>query len=67
MYYQCLNSDCSAYQEITPLFEDSEESCPLCGSKKGKVVSNDRLEEGLEAGVFFNIDPTTGKRAKKKK
>ncbi len=64
MFYRCFNADC---QKITPLFDTSGKSCPFCGSKNGKIISKERVEEGLEAGVFFNIDPLTGKRAKRKK
>lgn len=61
MFYNCF-----ACQKVAPLDESAEKKCPLCGSQKGEVVSGQRVEEGLKAGVFF-IDPKTGKRARSKR
>jgi hypothetical protein len=41
--------------------------CPSCGDEGGEVVPPERVKQGREAGVYYNIDPNTGKRAKKKK
>jgi hypothetical protein len=62
MFYNCF-----ACQKVAPLDECAEKKCPLCGSQNGEVVSGQRAEEGLKAGVFFNIDPKTGKRVKSKR
>ncbi|MBU0945527.1 MAG: hypothetical protein KJ804_09175 [Proteobacteria bacterium] len=60
--YNCF--DCS---KVTPFFGKDEEQCPLCGSKNGEIISNERMKEGMDSGVFYNIDPKTGKRVKKKR
>lgn len=41
--------------------------CLTCGGTNIELLSNERVREGMEAGVFFNIDPKTGKRAKPKR
>ena len=41
--------------------------CGTCGSTNGYALSDQHLDEGSKAGVYFNIDPRTGKRAKKKR
>jgi hypothetical protein len=38
-----------------------------CGSTNGEAISAQRFEESFKAGVFYNIDPRTGKRAKNKR
>ena len=62
MFYNCV--DC---HKVAPLADIGEKKCPLCGSTNGEVVTGQRVEDGLKAGVFFNIDPKTGKRAKNKR
>ena len=57
---------CFACHKVAPLLNATEKKCPLCGSLNGEVISGPRVEEGLKAGVLFNIDPKTGQRAKKK-
>jgi len=60
--YQCFTCNKVSY------FTDADHSkCPTCGVTKIEVLSNDRVREGMDAGVFFNIDPKTGKRAKRKR
>ena len=58
---------CFACRKVTPLLGSGEKRCPSCASANGEVIPGQRVTEGLEAGVFFNIDPRTGERAKKKK
>ena len=62
MFFNCFNC-----QKVAPLLEPEKKSCPLCGSSNGEIISGSRLKEGMEAGVFFNIDPKTGKREKPKR
>jgi len=62
MFYHCFTC-----KKVAPLSTDGEKKCSLCGSSNGEVVTSQRFEEGMAAGVFFNIDPKTGKRAKAKK
>jgi hypothetical protein len=62
MFYNCF-----ACHRVTPLEENAERKCPLCGSQNGEVISGQRTDEGLKAGALFNIDPKTGKRAKSKR
>jgi hypothetical protein len=59
--------NCFSCHKVTPFFESVMKKCPSCGSANGEVISNKRLKEGMDAGVFYNIDPRTGKRAKKKR
>jgi hypothetical protein len=59
MFYSCF-----ACHKVALLDENTERKCPLCGSLNGAEISGQRVDEGLKAGVFFNIDPKTGKRAK---
>ncbi len=62
MYYNCFSC-----KKVAPLVGTAEKKCPLCGSANGEVITNERFEEGFKAGVFYNIDPKTGKRAKAKR
>lgn len=57
---------CMSCRKVVPLLESAERKCSSCGGLNGEVLSRERVEEGLEVGVFYNIDPRTGKRAKKK-
>ena len=66
-WYECF--DC---RNLSPISDGDNQSpeerkCSTCGTTHGQVISHERMKDGLEAGVFFNIDPRTGKRAKKKR
>lgn len=61
-FYNCFNC-----HKVMPLLGADEKKCPSCGSTNGEVISAQRFEEGFKAGVFYNIDPRTGKRAKNKR
>jgi hypothetical protein len=50
-----------------PLLGAAENKCPSCGSTNGAAISKETFLEGFQRGAFFNIDPRTGKRLKKKK
>jgi hypothetical protein len=60
---------CFQCRSVHPLLgekqEERERKCSTCGSTNVEVISQQRFQEGFEAGVFFNIDPKTGKRTKK--
>jgi len=43
------------------------DKCPSCGGQNIEILSAERVEEGMDSGVLYNIDPKTGKRAKNKK
>jgi RNA polymerase subunit RPABC4/transcription elongation factor Spt4 len=58
---------CFTCRNVSVLVSTAEKKCPLCGSSNGEVLSKERFEEGLKSGAVFNIDPRTGKRAKKRK
>ena len=62
MFYNCFNC-----HKVVPLIGTPEKKCPSCGSGNGEVITNERFEEGFKAGVFYNIDPKTRKRAKPKR
>lgn len=59
--------NCLTCKKVMPLIESSGKRCPSCGGVNGETLSRERFDEGLKAGVFFNIDPRTGKRAKRKR
>ncbi|MFL9921586.1 hypothetical protein PQR75_40795 [Paraburkholderia fungorum] len=59
--------ECFACMKVMPLVRPEEKVCPGCGSTNGQIISSERVKEGMEAGTFYNIDPRTGKRAKKKR
>lgn len=59
--FECFS--CRKVMLLTAKNADSEQS-PSCGSTNGRVISRERLEEGMKAGVYFSIDPSTGKRSK---
>lgn len=62
-FFQCFNC-----RKVFPLFEVNEKTiCPFCESVKVEAVSREEFDTKHKAGVFFNIDPKTGERAKKKK
>ena len=61
-YYNCFNC-----RKVVALFAADHTKCPSCGSTNGEVILHQRVEEGLSAGVFYNIDLRTGGRAKKKR
>ena len=41
--------------------------CVVCGGTQIEVVSSLRLETGMNAGTYYNIDLRTGGRATKKR
>ena len=57
---------CNDCNKVISLLGSTEEKCPSCGGSRGEVVSQEHMKEGFEAGVYFNIDPRTGKRIAKK-
>ena len=57
--------NCFKCSKVTPIVNEPSDKCPLCGGSNGEVIDGQRLKEGLESGVFYNLDPKTGKRAKK--
>jgi len=59
--------ECFACKKVAPLLDETMTVCPSCGSSNGQAISADRVKQSIEAGAFFNIDPRTGKRAKKKR
>lgn len=66
--FQCFHC-----HRVIPLLNEEMTStaqqgkCPSCGGRNGQIISSDRVKEGLDAGVFYNIDPKTGGPAKKKR
>ena len=61
MFFHCFSC-----KKVSPLFESAGTQCPLCSSANGEILSSERFSEGFKAGVYFNLDPKTGKPAKKK-
>jgi DNA-directed RNA polymerase subunit RPC12/RpoP len=58
---------CHGCNKVTIITPERGNRCPFCGFENGDVLSQERVKEGMEAGAIWNIDPTTGKRAKEKK
>ena len=61
------NFNCFDCNKVFTFQTGDEKKCPSCDGTNGEVVTKERLEEGMESGVYYNIDPKTGKRAKKKR
>jgi len=60
--------ECYQCRKVSMFTEGEDQSkCPTCGSSRISLLSQERVREGLEHGVYFNIDPKTGKKAKPKK
>jgi hypothetical protein len=60
--YQCF--EC---RKVRPFTGSDHTKCEVCGSGNIELLSPERITEGREHGVFYNIDPKTGKRAKPKR
>jgi hypothetical protein len=56
---------CFSCRKVTLLVDHGDQKCPSCDGTKGEILPQERLNQGFEAGVYFNIDPATGKRTKK--
>lgn len=59
--------ECFGCKNVILLSDETKKVCPGCGSANGQVISFERVKQGMDAGVFYNIDPRTGKPAKKKR
>ena len=59
------NIECFDCRKVFP-FQEKEE-CPSCAGANVRVISKDQLREGMDSGIYYNIDPSTGKRMKKKR
>jgi hypothetical protein len=62
--YRCFN--CHKISLVSQAVEQAPK-CPSCGGTNGEFLSPERFKEGVEAGVYFNIDPKTGGPAMKKR
>src|SRR5258707_14148124 len=58
---------CTPCKKVLALAESDEKKCPSCNGTQGEVLSQERLEEGYKSGAYFDIDPSTGGRAKKRR
>jgi hypothetical protein len=61
-WFECF--DC---RKVGPILSGAETKCAACGSVNGEILSAERFKEGFDAGVYFNIDPRTGKPAKRRR
>jgi phage FluMu protein Com len=59
--------ECPHCQKVVMLSEGKEKKCSTCDATDGVALSHEQVVEGREAGTYFNIDPGTGKRAKKRR
>ena len=56
--------ECFSCRKVVPLSENQEAKCPICGSENGQIIHGERVTLGLKAGIYLNIDPKAGGRAK---
>lgn len=62
--------ECFACHKVYPLTNDKDiqlaehKTCASCGAANGQVISGERFDKGHKGGVYYDIDPTTGKRRK---
>lgn len=63
-FFRCLNLDC---MKVSPLIDRPDDVCPVCGSSRGEAITRQRFEEAFASGVYFDLDPKTGKRRKTKR
>lgn len=56
--YECLG---------VPLCDSNTESCPSCGSKRGRLITDAEFREQYSTGAIRLIDPRTKKAFKKNK
>jgi len=60
--------ECFTCRKVSSFTErDDQTKCPTCGGTNIRLLSEERVREGMKAGAYFNIDPRTGKRAKPKR
>ena len=59
--------ECFDCKKVFVTGNKAETECPSCGSANGRIATGNRIKEGLESGAYWNIDPRTGKRQKKKR
>jgi hypothetical protein len=59
--------ECPHCKTVAMLIDGAEKKCSACGESDGRVLTQEQMMEGRDAGTYFNIDPGTGKRAKKKR
>ena len=60
--------ECFSCRKVAPLLHgDKDDECPVCGSSNGQIVDSNRVREGMKAGVYYDIDPRSGGRAKQSK
>jgi hypothetical protein len=58
-FYECF--DC---RKLAPFDGAAEPKCALCGGQHGQLLSAADFQKGNKSGVYFDIDPRTGKRSK---
>lgn len=63
--WQCYEPGCRGL--VSGRADETTTTCPRCGSTNGEFVTGEQVRERMALGVYFNIDPRTGKRAKKRK
>ena len=57
--YNCFNCG-----RIAISIGEKMETCPACGSKNGKFISNEALKEFIDTGTFSKIVMNSGGRKK---
>ena len=63
-FFECF--DCTKVSPVMSADADTN-VCPGCGSPNGRRVERSQFDKAYEAGTYYDIDPKTGGRAKKKR
>jgi len=58
-WFRCLD-----HGKVISVNQGSERKCPSCGGTRGEFFPDEKVNEGQDTGVFYNIEPRTGKPAK---
>ena len=61
VFYHCYNC-----HKVSPSANTGKAKCPLCDSANGELLTRERFDEGVQAGVFYNIDAKSRKPKKKR-
>ena len=60
--------ECYTCHKVSWFFDGADQTkCSTCGGTSIKLISAEQVDEGQKSGAYFNIDLSTGKRAKPKR
>jgi hypothetical protein len=58
---------CNKCRTVVSTSDDRERKCLGCGGTDGQILSAKEVDAGFKAGVYFDIDPNTGGRKKRRR